>query len=205
MRVEPSKMGLVPLWRDFPGGSVIKSLLAKAGNARDVGLTPGSGRSPGRGNGNLFQYSCLKNSKDRGAWQATVHGFAKSLTQLSIYTLMEENSAFQSPEDPAIIHLWTKQKALTRHHFCHHLDLGRLSLWNCEKYISVVYISHLVYGILLKKPKQTKTWGLVNMVLDHTIQPTSALISFFLFWEELTRCAESTIHSSSQGSIWNVY
>ena len=51
--------------------------------ARDVGLIPGLGRSPGVGNGNLFQYSCLKNLKDRGAWQATVHGLAKSRTQLS--------------------------------------------------------------------------------------------------------------------------
>ena len=96
LKVEPSKMGLVPLWRGFPGGSVIKSLPAKAENARDGALTPGSGRSPGRGNGNLFQYSCLKNLKDRGAWQATVHGLAKSRTQLSMHTLMEENSESSS-------------------------------------------------------------------------------------------------------------
>ena len=96
MKVEPSKMGFVPLWRGFPGGSVIKNLPAKAENARDGGLTPGSGRSPGRGNGNLFQYSCLKNSKDRGAWQATVHGLAKRRTQLSMCTLTEENSESSS-------------------------------------------------------------------------------------------------------------
>ena len=44
---------------------------------------PGSGRSPGEGNGNPLQYSCLENSTDRGAWQATVHGGQKSRTQLS--------------------------------------------------------------------------------------------------------------------------
>ena len=51
---------------------------ANAGGTRDVGLIPGSGRSPGEGNGNPLQYSCLENSMDRGAWWATVHGVAKS-------------------------------------------------------------------------------------------------------------------------------
>ena len=52
-------------------------------NAGDSGLIPESGRSPGEGNGNPLQYSCLENSMDRGAWEATVHGAAKSQTQLS--------------------------------------------------------------------------------------------------------------------------
>ena len=47
-------------------------------NAGDLGLIPGSGRSPGEGNGNLLQYSCLENPMDRGALWATVHGFSKS-------------------------------------------------------------------------------------------------------------------------------
>ena len=55
---------------------------ANAGDIRDYGLIPVSGRSPGGGNGNPFQFSCLDNSLDRGAWPATVHGVAKSLTQL---------------------------------------------------------------------------------------------------------------------------
>ena len=49
----------------------------------DVGLIPGLGRSPGEGNGNPFQYSCLENSMDRGAWQAIVHGVVRSRTGLS--------------------------------------------------------------------------------------------------------------------------
>ena len=52
-------------------------------NAGDLGLIPGSGRSPGEGNGNPLQYSCMENTMDRGAWEATVHGAAKSQTQLS--------------------------------------------------------------------------------------------------------------------------
>ena len=61
----------------FPGGSDGKE---SACNAGDVGLIPGLGRSPGEGNGNPFQYSCLENPMDRGAWQDTDCGVAKSLT-----------------------------------------------------------------------------------------------------------------------------
>ena len=59
---------------------MIKNLPANAGNARDTGLIPGSGRFPGRENGNPLQYSCLENPMDRGAWWATVHGVVKSQT-----------------------------------------------------------------------------------------------------------------------------
>ena len=64
----------------FPGSSVVKNLPANSGDARDVGLIPGSRGSPGGGHGNLFQFSCLENSMDRGVWQATVRGVAKSWT-----------------------------------------------------------------------------------------------------------------------------
>ena len=67
----------------FPGGSEDK---VSACNAGDLGLIPGLGRSPGEGNGNPLQYSCLENPMDRGAWRATVHGVAKSRTQLSNFT-----------------------------------------------------------------------------------------------------------------------
>ena len=60
---------------------VVKNLSASAGDV-DLGLIPGSGRSPGGGNGNLLQYSCLNNSMDSGAWQPTVLGGAKSLIKL---------------------------------------------------------------------------------------------------------------------------
>ena len=53
--------------RGFPGGEVVKNPLASAGDARDAGSIPGLGRSPGEGNGKPLQYSCLENSKDRGA------------------------------------------------------------------------------------------------------------------------------------------
>ena len=55
-------------------------------NAGDPGSIPGLGRSPGEGNGNPLQYSCLENPMDRGAWWATVHGVTKSRTRLSNFT-----------------------------------------------------------------------------------------------------------------------
>ena len=63
-------------FRGFPGSSVVKNPSA---NARDMGSILGLGRSSGGGNGNPFQYSCLENSMDRGAWQTTVHGSHKKL------------------------------------------------------------------------------------------------------------------------------
>ena len=60
---------------------VVKNLPVNVGEAREMGVIPGSGRSLGTGNGNPLWYSCLKNSKDRGAWRVTVHGVAKSRTQ----------------------------------------------------------------------------------------------------------------------------
>ena len=59
---------------------VVKNPSADAGDTRGAGSIPALGRSPGGRNGNLLQYFCLENSIDRGAWQATVHGVAKSQT-----------------------------------------------------------------------------------------------------------------------------
>ena len=68
---------------DFPGGSEVKASVCNVG---ELGSIPGSGRSPGEGNGNPLQYSCLENPMDRGAWWATAHGVAKSRTRLSDFT-----------------------------------------------------------------------------------------------------------------------
>ena len=62
---------------------MVKNVSANAGDARDVGLIPGSGRSTGGGHGDPLQYSCLENPVDRGAWQATVHEITKSRTRLT--------------------------------------------------------------------------------------------------------------------------
>ena len=73
---------LIKIYRadGFPGSSDVKE---SACNVGDPGSIPGSGRSPGEGNGSPLQYSCLENFMYRGAWWATVHGIAKSQTRLS--------------------------------------------------------------------------------------------------------------------------
>ena len=69
----------------LPSGTNGKEV-ANAGDVRDVGLIPGSGRCPGGGHGNPLQYCCPQNPMDTGAWQATVPEVAKSRTQLSMHT-----------------------------------------------------------------------------------------------------------------------
>ena len=64
----------------FPGGSAVKNPPA---SARDVDSIPGTGRSPGEGNGDPLQYSCLGNPKDRGPWQVAVHKVSKNWIRLS--------------------------------------------------------------------------------------------------------------------------
>ena len=61
---------------------MVKNMPGNAGDMRDVGSIPGSGRSPEGGYDNMLQYSCLENPMDRGAWQATVHRVTKSHTRL---------------------------------------------------------------------------------------------------------------------------
>ena len=78
---------------------MVKKQPASSGDARDKGSIPGSRRSLGVGNGNPLQYSCLGNPTDRGAWRVTVHGVAKSLTQLSIHThteISDKHPTFQN-------------------------------------------------------------------------------------------------------------
>ena len=75
----------IHIYTGFPHGSEVK---VSACNAGDPGSIPGSGRSPGEGNGNPLQDSCLENPMDREAWWATVHGVAKSRTRLSDFTYL---------------------------------------------------------------------------------------------------------------------
>ena len=64
----------------LPGGSVVKNLPANEGDLRDAGSVPGTGRSPGEGNGKPLQYSCQENLPDRGAWWAAVQEAAEDQT-----------------------------------------------------------------------------------------------------------------------------
>ena len=80
----------------FPAGAVVKNSPASAGDARDMGLTPGLGRSPG----NPLQYACLGNPMDRGGWRATVRGVAKGQTQLRAHTYTHIRSMPKAAESP---------------------------------------------------------------------------------------------------------
>ena len=93
------KMYALPI----PGGSEVK---ASACNAGDLGSISGSGSSPGEGNGNPLQDSCLENPKDGGAWWATVHGVAKSRTRLNNFT---HSLCLFVLNDPGLLASWPDQ------------------------------------------------------------------------------------------------
>ena len=69
----------------FPDGTLVKNLPTSAGETGDSSLIPGLGSSPGGGNGNPLQCSCLENSMDRGAWWAAIYGVTKSWTQQHVH------------------------------------------------------------------------------------------------------------------------
>ena len=77
---------------------MVKNLPANAGDLRDAGSIPGSRRCPGGGHGHPLQYSCLGNPMDRGAWQATVHGVAKSPTRLSTLSICDRGGKIYNEE-----------------------------------------------------------------------------------------------------------
>ena len=133
------------------GGSVVKKPPARAEDAGDTGSIPWSGRSPGGGNGNPLQHSCLDNPMDRGAWRATVCGVIKSWTWLSDWTLeiatvfyyiliqkyevlREECWNFTAGEivTGTLIHSFAHFHSLTGH--------THASKWNysCARYISLI-------------------------------------------------------------------
>ena len=82
---------------------MLKNLPANEGDIRDVTLIPGSGRSPGEGNGNPLQYSCLESLMDRGAWRATVHGFTKGQTPLNTCMFTEVKRIIKSPQSSELV------------------------------------------------------------------------------------------------------
>ena len=97
-------------------GAVVENLPASAGDARDVGSIPGSGRSFRVGNGNPLQHSCLENPRDGGAWWATVHGVSKSQTRLSTDAKIDKTCVLINMVDytdwfsnvKLVLHSWDK-------------------------------------------------------------------------------------------------
>ena len=125
--------------RGFPGGRVVRNLPVKCRRHR---LILGSGRSPGVGNGNPFQYPCLRNFMDRGAWQATVHAVIKSQTEPREWA--HTNTRIKTVLTPGL-KLVTKQEILIGQEkgvFGHYCNLDN---------IQVLPFSEIKWGALLKE------------------------------------------------------
>ena len=107
----------------FPGASDLK---VSAWNVEDLGSVPGSGRSPGEGNGSPLQYSCLENPMDGGIWLTTVHGVAKSQTPLSdfAFTIISKVLRYQDRGQSSLQPVEWETK-ITRHQKLHVVPLGQ--------------------------------------------------------------------------------
>ena len=109
---------------------VVNNLFANAGDTRDMGLIPGSWRSSGVGNDNSFQYSCLENPMDRGAWWPTVHGFTKNQTWPSthrthIHTHTSSNSVILCKQ----IKIWSVVWIIYPLRI-HHVNVKKKYIWH---------------------------------------------------------------------------
>ena len=144
-------------WHDplvgFPSGSEVKASACKAG---DLGSIPGSGRSPGEGNGNPLQYSCLENPMDRGAWWVTVHGVAKSRTWLSDFTSLGILWAWMLEQEDISTLGFVQYKM-------RHKLIYRVSLWDQTKFTFC--------GILSRGGEQIRKWERISHMHDHRYSP----------------------------------
>ena len=115
--------------KGIPSGSSGKESVCQCRRHKDVGLIPGSGRSPGGGHGNPLQYSCLQNHIDKGAWQTIVHGVSKNQTQLNwlsmhayIYVYYTQDGCnitlvgLKSDKQKCIQNLCIREKSLNQSH-----------------------------------------------------------------------------------------
>ena len=131
---------------------VVKNLPANTGDIRDVGSIPGSGGSPGVGNGNPNQYSCLENPMDQGTWQTTVHGLAKNWTQLSKWAQMDGWLA-------NLGHPWNQKSAL-------------MLAWVISESRSVVSNSLWLHGLYIPWNSPGQNTGVSSLSFLQGIFPT---------------------------------
>ena len=102
----------VSLARASQAALVMKSPPANAGDVRDAGSIPGSGRSPAEGNANPLWDPCLENPMDRGAWRATVHRVTKSQTQMSVHVCACTHTHRQTRQTKRTWFLFGEQRAV---------------------------------------------------------------------------------------------
>ena len=114
-----------PLWKTGSDGKV------SVYNVGDPGSIPGLGRSPGEGNGNPLQDYCLENPMDRGAWQATVYGVAKSRTRLSDFTIKLNTLLMYDPEIALLVIYLRQMKTYAHTKTCIHMCIESF-IHNCQ-------------------------------------------------------------------------
>ena len=126
-----------------------KSLPASAGDSRDTDSIPGSGRSPGEGNANPLEYSCLENPMDRGVWQAPVHGVVKSQTGLNMHSYRSKISI-----TPALVCL---TKAVLKCQYIHRTFKSACKINKNFQIFKVLYVTYGCESWTIKKAEHQRT------------------------------------------------
>ena len=163
------------MFSGLPGGLVVKNLLSNAG---DTSAIPGSGRSPGVGNGYPLQYSCLESSMNRGAWWATLHGVAKSWTWLSNSTPIHRCFLY-SVYTTSLITVWSIYPVfgskctfwnLKKKFYCNRIDLQCCVDFKCMQSESVIHIH--IYSLFKDSfpiIAHCRVWSIVPCAIQYVL------------------------------------
>ena len=153
------------------GGTMVKNPPANVEDGRDVGLIPGSGRSPGEGNGNPLQYFCLENSMDRGAWLVSIHRITENrtwLSRLSSWVCMHTHTHGSS----SFVFVFLRN-------FCTVLYSGRIKLLSYQQYASVPF-ALLFLVFLIKTTLIGMSWYFIVILMYISLMISNIEHFFFM-------------------------
>ena len=148
---------------------MVKNPPANAGDARDLGSTPGSGRSPGEGNGNPLQYSCLENPVDRGAWWAAVCGVAQSRTWLKRLSSSSQYFCLKNSMDRGAS--WATVWVTKRHNWATNTHISQFSSLSHVQLFPTPWTAASQASLSI-----TNSWRLLKFMSIELVMPSNHLI-----------------------------
>ena len=168
---------------------------ANAGEMRDIGSSPGSGRSPGGGHGNPLQYSCLENLMDRGAWQATVHSIIKSQTRLKWFSTHVHVTAY--------FYSWLFTSCLfyQQNASFQHVINFNVATWTWIQ----LYICFHAFGILVYHCPYDVNYDALEAVIFHQVRKESICLLYYYSWNEIILQPDHSRNKKYNFATWWIF